>query len=389
MIRIALLLLLLAESPLGAATFEIRSEDPAGSGLQDPQPRQPVAGNVGATLGEQRRIAFEYAASIWGHWLISPVPIIIDASFRSLSCRPASASLGSAGPASSFVDFAGAPRSGTLYPSALADSLAGLDLDPGERDIVARFNADIDRGCFRNGAPEGWYYGLDGNPPEGQIDIVPVLLHELAHGLGFSTAVDVESGQRCCSADPAMQFDEPFMLSLEDHRLGRVWSQMSDAERRVSATRTGELHWIGPAVRGAASFLEQGRVGDHVQMHAPASLQQGSSVAHFATVLSPDELLEPLFSPKSQRQLTEALLADLGWRVALVVEPTPTATASPTPLPPADACDAVHTVADVIAVARVIAGATVACKALDSSGDGRIDATDLAVTVARLFGDQN
>ncbi|MCK7532682.1 MAG: hypothetical protein MZV63_17450 [Marinilabiliales bacterium] len=49
----------------------------------------------------------------------------------------------------------------TWYPSALADKLAGEDLDPTGADIVAAFNSEVGKpGCLEGAA---WYYGLDTN----------------------------------------------------------------------------------------------------------------------------------------------------------------------------------------------------------------------------------
>ena len=77
-----------------------------------------------------------------------------------------------------------------------------------------------------------------------------------------------------------------------------------------------------------------GRVGTHVRMYSPASLQLGSSVSHFDTTLSPDELMEPFLISGASRALAIAALKDSGWH--LVGEPTPTATLSQTitPSPP-------------------------------------------------------
>jgi hypothetical protein len=133
--------------------------------------------------------------------------------------------LGFSAPSAAFSDFEGAPRAATLYASALADSLAGMDLNPGVGDIIATFNARIDAGCFVVGAPLGWYYGLDGNPGIGRVDLVPTALHEFGHGLGFATFVNPASGARCCGPQPEDQFDDAFMIRLEDHDSGLHWRQ--------------------------------------------------------------------------------------------------------------------------------------------------------------------
>src|SRR6185369_5086491 len=48
--------------------------------------------------------------------------------------------LGEAQPVAAFYGFTGAPQPDVLYPSPLADRLAGIDLDPDNDDIQAQFN---------------------------------------------------------------------------------------------------------------------------------------------------------------------------------------------------------------------------------------------------------
>ena len=96
---------------------------------------------------------------------------MIDATWEDL---PGNA-LGSAGANNLFYNFGGAPANGVLYPSPLANKLAGSDLDPGQADISANFDSGTN-----------WYYGLDGNTPFSQFDLVSVVLHEIGHGLGFA-----------------------------------------------------------------------------------------------------------------------------------------------------------------------------------------------------------
>jgi len=74
----------------------------------------------------------------WGEILDSAVVITINANFDPLTCTATSAVLGSAGAASVFSDFPGAPVAGTWYSGALANKLAGFDLDPTTRPTTAR-----------------------------------------------------------------------------------------------------------------------------------------------------------------------------------------------------------------------------------------------------------
>ena len=93
----------------GAATITIVP----GAGFSDPTPATPVGGNTGTTIGQQRLIAFQKGAEIWGNALESSVEILVDASFVSLFCNASSATLGSAGPISVVRDFSGALFSNT------------------------------------------------------------------------------------------------------------------------------------------------------------------------------------------------------------------------------------------------------------------------------------
>jgi hypothetical protein len=314
-----------------AATITIINGDGPGEGFNDPAPRSPVGGNTGTTLGQQRLIAVQYAAHLWGEVLESAVEIVVEASFRafdSADCVSNSALLGYALPLAAFADFAGAPRAKTLYASALADSLAGIDLNPGVPDIAASLNGQLDAGCFSGGAPNGWYYGLDGRPSAGRINLLPAVLHELAHGLGFATFVSLPTGRRCCSLQPLQQYDDAFMIHLEDHDSGLLWPDMMDLQRAASAIDTGRLHWVGNNALAAGESLTSGRSDGHIRMYAPLDLREGSSVSHFDTLLLPDELMEPFLVSNASRQLTTAVFKDIGWRVA--GDPTPTMTASPT-----------------------------------------------------------
>jgi hypothetical protein len=308
-----------------ATNVIIDNNDGPGEGFNDPTPMAPVGGNPGTTLGAQRLNAFQFAANIWASLLNSPVDIRVAATFDSLPCDSMSAKLGQAGPLSFVRDFAGAPVASTWYPIALANSLAGTDLDPGNDDIGAQFNSDFGFGCA---FPGSFYLGLDGNPPGlNDSDLVTVVLHELCHGLGFGTLVDLTTGLK------ALGFDDTFMLNLEDHSLALLWPPMSDAQRVASSIDTGDLHWVGTNVVASGGFLTAGRdpVSGHVQMFAPNPQQAGSSVNHWDTALLPNEIMEPIYTgPNHNPGLAVPLLEDLGWSVGAAASTTVTTTTTST-----------------------------------------------------------
>lgn len=228
------------------ATIVIVNNDAPGEGFNDPTPVAPVGGNPGATLGEQRLIAFQYAAGIWGSQINSSVTIQILANFDPLSCTASSAVLGSAGPTEVWRDFPGAGFTGTWYHKALANSLVGTDLDPNTPDIVARFNSNLGQpGCLT-----GYYFylGLDNNHGA-YIDLVTVLIHEFAHGLGFSNVTSGTSGAYLAG------FPSAWDHFLYDLSAGKSWTDMVNAERVASAINSRNLVWTGPNVTAGAPLV--------------------------------------------------------------------------------------------------------------------------------------
>lgn len=300
---------LLSPTAAYSATFTVVNLDGPGEGFNDATPASPVGGNTGTTIGQQRVIAFQYAANIWGSYLQSAVPIRVGGQFNPLSCTTYGGTLGSAGPTTATRDFTGAPAAGTWYPIALANALGGVDFYPSGNHINATFSSNIGTpGCMDS---SGWYYGLDAAPPSGKIDFVSVLLHELGHGLGFLTFVDQSTGAKNGG------YDDAYMRHLEQH--GAVpadFPSMTDAQRLAASIDTGNLHWTGANVRAASGTLSAGAVGDHVRMYAPNPMMPGSSVSHWDTALTPNQIMEPSYTNPIQTPALELpLFKDIGWVV--------------------------------------------------------------------------
>jgi hypothetical protein len=298
-------LLLLAGLPAGAATITIMNTNLAGVGFNDPTPVAPVAGNPGTTLGQQRLNVFLAAAAYWSNRLSSSVPITVSAKMVPLSCTAQSALLGQAGAGSYWSGFANG-RPSTWYAKALANALSGVDQDS-SAEIDAQFSTNLDNNPACLGGIH-WDYSIGGTAPLQTLPFYQTVRHEIAHGLGFITLVDLTSGAL------AQGQDDIFELFLEDHSTGKTWGQMTDHERLVSSTDTGDLRWVGPHVVTASGVLTAGRgPSGHVQMYAPSTLQPGSSVSHWDTALTPDEILEPFATLNPHDLLTTHLLNDIGW----------------------------------------------------------------------------
>jgi hypothetical protein len=261
------LALLLAAPAFGAANLVVVNTDAPGTGFNDPTPATPVGGNTGTTVGEQRLIAFQYAADFWGNILDSTVPINVQASFAPLPCDANSGVLGSTAPIQIYANFPHAKLRNTWYHVALANKLAGADLAPGPTnsdadDIIAFFNGDL--GTASCLSTLSWYYGLDDNHGS-NIDLVTVLLHEISHGLGFSSFYDISTGAQL---EGHQDIYESFMM---DTGANKLLTKMTNGQRAAASVDTNRLVWTGAAVTAAVPHTLQGGT-PQVTVTKPASL---------------------------------------------------------------------------------------------------------------------
>jgi hypothetical protein len=370
----ATLLALASSAP--ASTIRLINRDGPNEGFNDATPRAPVGGNQGTTIGEQRLIVFQRAIDMWAARLESPIEIRVGAKFDPLECNGSSVVLGMAGPTIVHINFAGAPLPDTWYPAALADSFTGLDMDPADDDIEAQFSSVFGTTCA---FPAGWYYGLDGAPPGEDSDLLTVVLHELGHGLGFISLVDIHDGSRLAD-DFGVEHDDVFMSFLVDDRSGKSFSDMSNGERRSAIVATEHLKWEGAEVVGASDRLLAGTdESGRVEMYAPSDPLDGSSLSHWSDDVYPNELMEPFLNePVHDLGLAVELLLDLGW----------TAPALPECRADCDDSGSV-TINELVSSVNIALGtiALASCPAADADDSGTVGVNELiAAVVSALDG---
>lgn len=241
----------LALSAMCATAGEIipvNFDDP-GEGYNDPTAVAPVGGNPGTTRGQQRQIVAQFAAELWGAVLQSDVPVFVGAQFNPLGSNV----LGSAGATFVFSDFAPGIEADTWYSSALADAIAGAELNPGFTDISSQFSSDF-----------AFYYGLDGATPAGQVNFLDVVMHEFGHGLGFQNFENEAAGTFLQGRK------DIYSVFTYDNTTGKFWPEMTIAERQASALNYGKVVFTGASATLGAGLI----LGDRTafRVNAPASI---------------------------------------------------------------------------------------------------------------------
>ena len=248
----AVLLVALAVPSVANAnvTITVVNVDGANEGFNDTTPAAPVGGNPGTTKGQQRLIAFQFAADIWGATLDSTIPIQVQAQFDALGATV----LGAAAATARVRDFGGLPGfpgaafPATWYHLALANKRAGFDfvpVIPGTTapfpDILALFSSDFD-----------FYLGLDGNHGS-KVDLVTIVLHELGHGLGFSSFMSPLTG--AVPACPPANCTDIFLRFAHDGVSQTQFSDMTtNAQRATAAAQVDNVVWTGANVAAAVPF---------------------------------------------------------------------------------------------------------------------------------------
>jgi len=250
--------------------------------------------------------AFNYAASIWGSLLNSSVPIKIDACWASLDPGV----LGHSAADSLYRDFSGAPVANTWYAVALANALSGTDRNGTTAEMHIAYS---DNGI-------SWYFGTDGATPMGQYDFVSVVLHEIAHGLGFSGLMRYGTTS-CGSATYGCWGAGTGYPSIYDR-----FTQNSSGQLLISAY-TNPSAALGSALTSnnlwfSGTHANAANGGTRVKIYAPSTWQSGSSYAHLDEIFNGTAnalmtySLDDGESVHSPGPVTLGILEDMGWTLA-------------------------------------------------------------------------
>ncbi|MEY4969995.1 MAG: hypothetical protein RLZZ277_226 [Actinomycetota bacterium] len=197
---------------------------------------------------------FQAAVDIWSANFSSSVPVTIDATWTRIGTFGV---LGSARPGSYFSGFDKAPDSSLWYPSALANALAGKDLDTRQSEIIIQVNSLAE-----------WNTRNDGLSHPNEYDLQSVFLHEMGHGLGFLSTDSYDSFFGYGSIDQPTPFDA--YVQVED---GRRLSDLPTPSIELGKALTSPLVWSGPLGIAANN-------GTKPLLYSPSKYEEGSSVSH-------------------------------------------------------------------------------------------------------------
>ena len=220
---------------------------------------------------EWTKVQVQAAVDVWAENFESKVPIYIEATWG----RSASFSiLGSARPGSYFANFVGAPDPSLWYPSALANALAGKDLDGDNPEMIITVNSLAD-----------WYRGGGVGPSKTEYDLQSVMLHEMAHGLGFLSTDSYDDFFGYGAIEQPTPYDA--YVQTGD---GRRLSDLPSPSLELGEALTSKLVWSGAngiAANGGVKPL----------LYSPKKYEDGSSVSHLDETIFDNGTKDAVMSP--------------------------------------------------------------------------------------------
>jgi hypothetical protein len=302
------------------------------------------------TFPDEAKAAFEYAAQIWSSYIVTDVPIRIQTCWASLSEH----TLGYSG-FHSKRDFPGAPYSGTYYSYALADALAGEDLDPDHYDTRITYNGDF-----------SWYYGTDGNTPRDEVDLVSVVLHEMTHSLNFGGEMSYRSGNGYLVNYPYPNIWDRFIVNGSCMALLNFENNSSALGDQLTG---GDLYFSGTNTNAANG-------GSKAKIYAPSTWLPGSSYAHLGYNTfngTANELMVFAFSRGKAIHLPGpivlGMLTDMGWTMEYSDACTYTINPSPADFGPSGGSGSIEVTATPLECSRGSWSATESLDWVSLSGD--------------------
>lgn len=270
--------------------------------------RLAVTSNIEVTyidFPEQVKIPFEQAVEIWEKYLISTQTIRIKATWSKTMANTVLAETGATRIYRSSASIPNLPYTNVWYPTPLAEALSGKELNSGDFDMTVTLNANIN-----------WYYGTDAKAQAGRYDMITVLLHEIAHGLGFSSSMSI------INSDTQGQYGQSgsayvFDVFMQDSKKVKLTNSgvYGNPSTDLKTSLTSNALYFGLKNPAFANTLPR--------LYAPLSFRSGSSFSHFdeSTYISgsANSLMSPTVRAAEVNhnpgELLLNCLNEMGWQI--------------------------------------------------------------------------
>ncbi|MGA1978026.1 MAG: T9SS type A sorting domain-containing protein [Bacteroidales bacterium] len=189
------------------------------------------------------------------------------------------------------------------YPASLAEKISGKSyttLSEGG-DILLYVNSTVN-----------WYLGTDGKTLSFQYDLATVAMHEIIHGLGFFSSMDVSGSTGSYGISNVPVAFDTFIENLAGKKLTDTLLFANPSAALKAALTSGQVYFDGPLLKNYS--------GGRAKLYAPTTYDSGSSISHLdenaysntvnALMTPAIDMGEAIHNPG---QFTMSMLADMGW----------------------------------------------------------------------------
>ncbi|TVQ01621.1 MAG: T9SS C-terminal target domain-containing protein [Balneolaceae bacterium] len=263
--------------------------------------------------------AFEYTLGIWATHLHSDIPIRVQAVWRELE----GVTLGSAGPTRIIRLNSIDPNS--WYSIAQLTAMSGRALreevdtgngTPLQHDIRVNVNCSV----------SDWYFGTDARTPQGRLDFVTVVLHELAHGFGFFGSMNVPENSQSGSWGGSGSTVFPYIydrFAYDGNFIQLInQTQYSNPSGDLFLALTGQRDGVFFDGDDALLTLED-QPQNRARLYTPHVWNSGSSYSHLDEATF-SRTINALMVPRMARALAIhspgpllcGMFSDMGWPLA-------------------------------------------------------------------------